>query len=113
MVMSLPRTFRSSSGFAASRSRPSNRISPDGWLAAGIGQQAAAPTSAVTDLPEPDSPTSATVLAAPDVEGHAPRPLSVVSHAIWWKATVRSRTDRMRFGQSAASMSVWEKSLPL
>ncbi len=41
-------------------SRPSKRMLPEGWLAAGYGRSFIT-DSAVTDLPEPDSPTSATV----------------------------------------------------
>ena len=41
-------------------SRPSKWMLPEGWLAAGYGKSFIT-ESAVTDLPEPDSPTSATV----------------------------------------------------
>ena len=56
----LPRTWRMSRSDNCSRSRPSNLTLPEGWLADGYGRSFIT-DSAVTDLPEPDSPTSATV----------------------------------------------------
>ncbi len=58
--MRLPRTRRMSRSLRLSRSCPSKSIDPDGWLADGYGRSFIT-DSAVTDLPEPDSPTSATV----------------------------------------------------
>src|SRR5690242_19671596 len=60
IVMSSPRTWRISLSVRLIRSRPLKRISPEGWLADGYGKSFIT-ESADTDLPEPDSPTSATV----------------------------------------------------
>ena len=58
-----PRTLRISSSGSAKRSRPSRRITPSTRLfAAGRSRMT---ESAVTLLPEPDSPTMATVWRAP------------------------------------------------
>ena len=58
--MRLPRTWRISRSVSFSRSWPSKWMLPVGWLADGYGRSFIT-DSAVTDLPEPDSPTSATV----------------------------------------------------
>src|SRR3954451_1426320 len=87
--MSLPRTSRISRSDEVSKSRPLKRMLPDGCDAVGYGNSLRI-ESALTDLPEPDSPTSAT---------HSPRLIwnetlstaSVVTPP-WWKATERSRT---------------------
>ncbi len=55
----LPRISRISAGEAASRSLPSNRMPPDATRAL-IGSSRIT-EKAVTDLPQPDSPTSASV----------------------------------------------------
>ncbi len=56
IAMSLPRTWRISSSGSASRSRPSNRISPVGISAGGMSSRRMI-DSDVTLLPQPDSPT--------------------------------------------------------
>src|SRR4051812_40098967 len=59
MVMSLPRTLRNSRAETLRRSCPLNLISPEGWLAA--PGRSCRIDNAVTDLPDPDSPTSPSV----------------------------------------------------
>ena len=48
--------------------------------------------SAVTDLPEPDSPTSARV--SPRLMSNETRSTARISRSPWRKATERSRTER-------------------
>ena len=60
IAMRSPRIFASRSSGAPTSSSPSKRMRPDGWRAAGYGSSCRI-ESAVTDLPEPLSPTSATV----------------------------------------------------
>ena len=57
--MSLPRISRISLSAAVSRSRPRKRIWPEGCEALGYGSSFRI-DNALTDFPEPDSPTSAT-----------------------------------------------------
>ncbi len=57
--MSFPRIPRISRSDEVSRSRPLNRMLPEGCDAIGYGNSLRI-DSALTDLPEPDSPTSAT-----------------------------------------------------
>jgi hypothetical protein len=64
MVMSSPRTRRMSRSDSGSRSRPLKVMAPEGWCAAGYGNSLRI-DKAVTDFPEPDSPTSATVSPGP------------------------------------------------
>ena len=56
IAMSLPRTLRISSSERASRSRPSNMISPVGISAGGMSRRRMI-DRLVTLLPQPDSPT--------------------------------------------------------
>ncbi len=90
MPMSPPRTALSSFSGAFSKSLPLNRISPAGCTAEGGSRRIT--DKAVTDLPEPDSPTSATVspLAMSNV---APSTAIVVTPA-WRKAMPRFLTER-------------------
>ena len=64
--MSLPRMPRISCSDSSSSSRPLKRMLPEGCDAVGYGSSFRI-DSALTDLPEPDSPTSAT---------HSPRLIS-------------------------------------
>ncbi len=64
--MSLPRMPRISRSDRSSNSRPLKRMLPEGWEAVGYGSNFRI-DSALTDFPEPDSPTSAT---------HSPRLIS-------------------------------------
>src|SRR5262245_41599330 len=91
MVILLPRTPLSSLSGSDSRFLPPNMISPEGWLAAGYGNSFST-DSAVTDLHEPDSPTSATV--APLTSPNEKRSTAVEVLPPWAKATERSRTER-------------------
>ena len=91
MVMSLPRTWRISLSESGSRSRPLNRIEPEGCCADGYGNSFIT-DSAVTDLPEPDSPTSATV--SPLLISNEMRSTASVTRSPWRKATERSFTSR-------------------
>src|ERR1700730_15504931 len=91
IVMSSPRTRRISRSESGSRLRSLNVTLPDGWCAAGYGKSLRI-DSAVADLPEPGSPTNATV---------SPLPMSndTRSTASVWrspkpKATERSRMER-------------------
>src|ERR1700754_4210417 len=87
--MSLPRISRISFSDSGNSSRPLKRMLPDGCDAAGYGSNFRI-DNALTDFPEPDSPTSAT---------HSPRLISKETRLTaidvplcWWKATERSRT---------------------
>ena len=85
-----PRTLRISSSGSCKRSRPSRRITPSTLLlAAGRSRMT---ESAVTLLPDPDSPTMATVWRVPTSKDKAStagrQTLSTR------KATERSRTER-------------------
>src|SRR5688572_2751302 len=66
-------------------------MAPVGWLAAGYGRSFIT-ESAVTDLPEPDSPTSAVV--SPILTSNEMRSTATVSRPVWWNTTERSRTVR-------------------
>jgi hypothetical protein len=90
MVMSLPRTWRMRPSGRFSSSRPLNRIEPEGWCAAGYGKSFST-ESAVTDLPEPDSPTSATV--SPCLMSKEMRSTARVSRAPCRNAIERSFTS--------------------
>src|ERR1700674_3904352 len=57
MAMSLPRTFRISSSLSFSKSRPPKTTSPETILPGGWGIKRISET-ALTLLPQPDSPTS-------------------------------------------------------
>ena len=57
--MSLPRISRISLSAAVNSSRPRKRIWPEGCEALGYGKSFRI-DNALTDFPEPDSPTSAT-----------------------------------------------------
>ena len=57
--MSLPRMPRISRSDSVSSSRPLNRMLPEGCEAVGYGKSLRT-DNALTDFPEPDSPTSAT-----------------------------------------------------
>ena len=85
---SLPRTSRSARASAASRSRPLNRTLPD---AVALGGSSRSTDRAVTDLPEPLSPTSATV---------SPGPMSNDTPST--AAAAPKRTDRSRTESSGA-----------
>src|SRR4051812_43726065 len=101
MVMSLPRTWRMSRSGMARRSRPLNRIEPDGWRAAGYGRSFIT-ESAVADLPEPDSPTSATV--SPLRMSKEMRATASTSRLPCRKATERFLTSS-RFSATASIIS--------
>ena len=58
--MSLPRTARISPSGSSRRSRPSNRTLPLTMRAVTLGKSRMS-ASAETDLPQPDSPTMATI----------------------------------------------------
>ena len=60
MPISLPRTWRISSSDSFNRSRPSNQTSPPVTRPGGFGISRSTDI-AVTDLPDPLSPTTATV----------------------------------------------------
>ena len=60
MAMRLPRMARMASSSSLSRSRPSNKIWPASIRPGGVGINRIS-DSAVTLLPEPDSPTMASV----------------------------------------------------
>src|SRR5689334_17375130 len=62
--MALPRMRRISTSLRPSRSRPSNRIEPSTMRPGGDGTKRST-ESAVTLLPQPDSPTTARVSPAP------------------------------------------------
>src|SRR3954464_7897658 len=88
--ISLPRISRISRSDRLSNSRPLNPIAPVGREAVGYGKSFRIDT-ALTDLPDPDSPTSAT---------HSPRLISNEMRSTasedplgWWNATDRSRTS--------------------
>src|SRR4051812_34491796 len=88
--MSLPRMLRISRSDRSSSSRPLKWMLPEGCEAAGYGSSFST-DSALTDFPEPDSPTSAT---------HWPRRISneirSTASAVpppWRNATDRSRTS--------------------
>ena len=70
IAMRLPRTRCISRSSSARRSRPSNRITLPASMRPG-GRTRRRIESAVTLLPQPDSPTTPTRLADPDVERHA------------------------------------------
>ena len=59
MAISRPRSWRISSSERVSSSRPSKRMLP--WMRAVPGGSSRMVASADTDLPEPDSPTIATI----------------------------------------------------
>ncbi|PLY57062.1 hypothetical protein HBH1_04692 [Herbaspirillum sp. BH-1] len=99
MAISLPRMPRRASSSACSRSRPSKRIAPDrrAWLAMGNRRRM---DSAVTLLPQPDSPSRPTVSSLPSEKetpstGATRRPwlrnsifsLSISSMGIPWRLT--------------------------
>src|SRR5262245_64077827 len=90
MVMSLPRTWRICDSDRPSSSWPLKRIEPVGWCAAGYGSSLST-DSAVTDLPEPDSPTSATV--SPFLISNETRLTAIVSRTPWRNAMERSLTS--------------------
>src|ERR1700709_1953300 len=82
--MSFPRMPRISPSERSSRSRPLNGMLPDGWEAVGYGSSFRI-DSALTDFPEPDSPTSAT---------HSPR---LIENETWSTASVvPNATERSR-----------------
>ena len=60
MAMSLPRTLRISASLSSSRSRPWKRMLPPVMRPGGSGMRRRI-DSAPTDLPQPDSPTTAIV----------------------------------------------------
>jgi len=74
---------------------------PEGWEAAGYGNSFRT-DSAVTDFPEPDSPTSAT--HSPRLISNEMRSTASVLPACWWNATERSRMSSS--GWLAASMLI-------
>src|SRR5690606_39654412 len=89
MAMRLPLRARRSSWLALSRSRPSNRISPETMWAGGVSRRFMT-AAAETDLPEPLSPSTASV---------SPRSIDQLTFlTAWtvpravWKSTERSRT---------------------
>jgi hypothetical protein len=88
----LPRIGRISAGDAARRSRPSNRMRPPSTRAFGGRRRMTA--KAVTDLPQPDSPTSARVSPASTAK--------LTSRAATWpgKATVSSSTASRLMAQT-------------
>src|SRR5262245_50837198 len=95
MATSPPRISRSCAGLSSSRSIPSSRIEPDTCALAGSSPST---ESAVTDLPQPDSPTSATTSPRLTVR-LTPRTAST--------GPVRSNSPTWRFSTSSTSgMSV-------
>src|SRR3954453_9712976 len=66
-------------------------MAPEGCRAAGEGRSLRI-DNAVTDLPEPDSPTSATV--SPRAMSNDTRSTAHISRSPWRNATERSRTSR-------------------
>src|SRR5215470_7709214 len=91
MEMSLPRTSRISDSCSVSNSLPLNAIAPDGWWAFGYGNSFMI-ERAVTDLPEPDSPTRATV--SPFLMSNDTRSTASTCRSPCPKATDKSRTER-------------------
>jgi hypothetical protein len=84
--MSLPRISRISSSGAVNSSRPRKRMWPEGCEALGYGNSFRI-DNALTDFPEPDSPTSAT---------HSPRRIENETRStasVLPNATERSRTS--------------------
>src|SRR5262245_29752636 len=67
MALCLPRTRRISAGVLVSRFSPSSRTRPPTMRPAGSGTRRTSDRH-VTDLPEPDSPTSASVCPASSVK---------------------------------------------
>src|SRR5882762_5840090 len=98
--ISLPRMLRISCSDRLSSSRPLKRIFPDGCDAVGYGNSLST-DSALTDFPEPDSPTSAT---------HSPR---LIENEIRSTASVApNATERSRTSSSGwlmASMMLPER----
>ncbi len=95
MVMARPRMRRISASGVVSRSRPAKRTRPPSTRAPEASDSRAI-VMAVTDLPDPDSPTSASVPPRLQREGHAVhRPPVRPSWArpSWTKPTARSWTD--------------------
>ena len=91
MVMALPRTSRRCASLAFRRSSPLKKISPDGKVA-DVAPSRRTIESAVTDLPEPDSPTSASV--RPRCSLNETRSTASAAVPPCTKATERSRTSR-------------------
>src|SRR5437868_9900469 len=89
MVMSSPRISRIWRSLSPIRSRPLKKMRPVGWLAAGYGRSFMT-DSAVTDLPEPDSPTSASV--SPFFTLNEMRSTASVSRLPWRNMMDRSLT---------------------
>ena len=89
IAMRSPRIFASRSSDAPTSSSPSKRMLPDGCRAAGYGSSCRI-ESAVTDLPEPLSPTSATVSPRP-ISNETPRTASTTRPPVS-KCTARSST---------------------
>src|SRR5215468_357546 len=90
--MSLPRMSRISFSDRVNNSRPLKRMLPDGCDADGYGSSLRI-DSALTDFPEPDSPTSAT--HSPRLISNDTRLTAIDVPPCWWKATERSRTVSM------------------
>ena len=89
MVMSAPRILRSSGSGKTRMSRPLNRMRPPGWTA--LPSRRRRIDKAVTDLPDPDSPTRATVSPLWIVK--LTRSTASVSRSRERKATDRSWTS--------------------
>src|SRR5262252_252140 len=98
--MSSPRTRRISFSRTRIKSCPLNMTTPEGCHAAGYGRSRRI-DSAVTDFPEPDSPTSARV--SPLRISKETRSTANSSRSPWPKATDRSRTER----RGASEEFIW------
>src|SRR5262244_184460 len=88
--MSLPRMPRIWLSDSDSNSCPLKRMLPDGCEAAGYGSNLST-DSALTDLPEPDSPTRAT--HSPRLISNEMRSTATEILPCWRKATERSRME--------------------
>ena len=103
MPISRPRTLRISSSGSARRFRPLKRISPSTMRPAGADTSRIT-ESALTDLPQPDSPTSATV--SPLRTFHDTPSTARTTPALVWNWVRRPRTSRR------TSMSGGESTTP-
>ena len=99
MPISRPRTSRISSSDSARRSRPLKRISPPTMRPAGAATSRIT-DSALTDLPQPDSPTRATV--SPLRTSHETPSTARTTPAEVWNWVRRSRTSRRTSSQAAS-----------
>ena len=100
MVMARPRIFRMSASDVRRRSRPPNRMRPPSTSAPETSSRRAI-DMAVTDLPEPDSPTSANV--PPRFSANDTPSTARVVVPPWVNPTARSVTER---SGSVASTSI-------